>query len=454
MYKLMTMRSGTIDTTIWNMVPPQYLQGHHKTYDGGVKCTTKGTYLSGFLEFLRTMDRLNIPEKLSFTFPTPDVILQIYIVDCVMIRKGPNVWDTVRNKLRSIDWCAQMAGTKQCWSDNPALYASVQWSKRHRPGKGSDTLPTTAPILKRMIDHVMTTKVYGNLQLTESEKQLSARWMSFDKIWRDPTRRWWYIWAVSLLTLTVLGLRGAECYKNKDPDYEGYGLMMDDVKVYWRYAKSIYPNNTLSTANDPLETATDHLHHIQIRLRSWKTGYVGQNTFLRIGRTHREIEPALILYHLYQLRLTQWNGHCKKEDDDGFLFSAGTQDFTLKEVKKQLKRIVWETVPYERERYRFHGTRKGFAMTLLRNGTAIPLIAFAGRWKIKAAIGRYLIYSQKDLLQIAKLFLYGTEVNVDSIDFDEEEQQIIGDMARNGHQLDENSFKNTDGLYDEQIQWD
>lgn len=410
---------------------------------GGVKSSSHGTYLDQFLEFWRTMDRLGLEEELVFKFPSDDVVLQIYIVDCAVMRQTPNVYDTVRNKLRSIDYVSQLAGQKQSWSDNPALYASMQFVKRRNPGKGSDTLPVTAPTLVRIVHHVMATRVYYGLQLTPTECQLKKHWLSFPTIWRSTTRRWWYTFAVSVLTMTVLGLRGAECYKNKNPLYEGYGLVLDDVTVYWKWANTVYANNALSKA-------TDSIHHIRVRLRNTKTGFVGKSTYLRIGRTRRTIEPAIILYHLYQLRLKERDTICGGQRDDGFLFSARNQDLSLQNVKKKWQGVVQETISIEPERYRFHGTRKGFATTLLRNGVRMSLIAFAGRWKLKAAIGRYLIHTQDELLDIVRLFLYGKVLNADSLDLDEDERDIIRSLHHEKRTLNTECFKNTEALYDAQ----
>ena len=408
--------------------------------DGGVKMVSHGKYIDGFLEFWRTMDRLGFEEELVFQFPSNDVILQIYIVDCAVIRINPNVYDTVRNKLRAIDYVAQLSGTRQSWSDNPALYASMQYVKRRNPGHGSDTLPVTASKLVRIIEHIMTNKVCAGLQLTKN------RWISFQKIWCNPTRLWWYIFAVSVLIVTVLGLRGAECYRNENPDYEGYGLTVDDVTVYWQYAGTVYASNALSKA-------TDSIHHIRVRLKNTKTGYVGKDTYLRIGRTHNRIEPAIILYHLYQQRLTNWGWRGAARNADNFLFANGTQSLSLQNVKKKWTKTVREVETIQPERYRFHGTRKGFATTLLQNGVRMSLIAYSGRWKLKSAIGRYLIHNQRELLQIAKLFLYGKKQNANSVDLDEEERLIAARIHSGQQQFDKECLRNTETLYNDGIDW-
>ena len=84
----------------------------------------------------------------------------------------------------------------------------------------------------------------------------------------------------------------------------------------------------------------------------------------------------------------------------------------------------------------------------------MSLIAFAGRWKLKAAIGRYLIHTQRELLQIARLFLYGKALNAETeVDLDEDERQIIVGLHESQQQLDQECFKNTEALYDDGICW-
>ena len=80
-----------------------------------------------------------------------------------------------------------------------------------------------------------------------------------------------------------------------------------------------------------------------------------------------------------------------------FIFHGGAVRNTLQGIKKLLKSLVIEMGFMEPGRMRLHGTRKGFATTLLQRGMALSLIAFAGLWQLQAAIYRYFVHSQKDL---------------------------------------------------------
>lgn len=243
------------------------------------------------------MKRLGVSDELVFTFPTRDTLLLIYIIDCALVRKRKNVWETVRGKLRAIDYIAQLCNIKQSWSDNPALYAATQYVKRRNPGQGSDTLPVSASLMKQIVSYILTNKVYHGLDLSMEEQELARRWFSFRRIWMDKSRVWWYMFAISIMVMCVLGLRGAECYQNAEPEYEGYGLCLDDITIHWQIGKNgkIYASNRYSEA-------TEYVHHVEVRIKNTKTGCVGQSTYLRVGRTHELIEPALLLHHIYHLR--------------------------------------------------------------------------------------------------------------------------------------------------------
>ncbi len=69
--------------------------------------------------------------------------------------------------------------------------------------------------------------------------------------------------------------------------------------------------------------------------------------------------------------------------------------------------MVQKAITLEPEKYRFHGTRKGFATQLLKCGVSMSLIAYAGRWQMREAIFDYLIHSKRDLLCLARVYFYG-----------------------------------------------
>ncbi len=94
---------------------------------GGIRESSNSKYLDNFCEFYKTMRKLNIPSHYLFTFPLQDVIIQIYMIDCLMVRKSVNCWSTMRYKLRALDYVAQLSKTHQSWSENPCLIPFIAY---------------------------------------------------------------------------------------------------------------------------------------------------------------------------------------------------------------------------------------------------------------------------------------------------------------------------------------
>ena len=438
MQHIASHRSTSFDDPLWTKMPPMYKQLLYVMLSGGVKSSSHGTYMRNFLEFWRTMRRLRIRDELIFRFPIADAVLQMYVIDCAMVRPKKNVYGTIRGKLRAIDYVVQLAGKRQAWCENPALYTIMQYVKRRNPNLGSDTLPVSGKMMLEVISFIMVSKVYHDLELSEMEQGMARRWISFEKVWRDKIRLHWYVYAVSILTLGCLGLRGAECFENSAAVYEGYGLFVSDITVI---CKNPFTNRMYESSE--YVSDTDKIHHICFKLRNSKTASVGRNTYLRMGRTHRRIDPAVLINHLLMVQ----RDVMRNTEANTFLFSVPGCNMTLRNVKKKWTKIIVEEMQFsEGKRYRLHGTRKGFATTLLKNGVAMSLIAFAGQWKLHAAIYKYLIHTQSDLLVIVTQYLYGVCVNGKSYDFDESEHRIVGGLRANRQVLTPEMFSNTQAL--------
>ncbi len=413
------------------MVDPIYRELMYGTLDGGVKPTSNKTYVQNFLEFWRTMRRLGIPDYLVWTFPTSNTILQIYIINCAIVRPKINCWDTIRGKLRAIDYIAQLCEVHQSWSENNSLFALTKYCKKRNPGGGSDTLPVTADLVVKLVRYVLKTRVYHDLELTDWEERLSEKWCIFKKVYNDTKRVYWYCFAISILFVGILGLRGAECYENGHKEYEGYGVYLSDVKFMWRNDMdgSLYASNRDSIAYSKID-------HMRIRLRHSKGALLNKHVWLRMGRTYEKIDPVIIIYRLMLLQRNEWKRKYNYTLKQRYLFQPLVGKFTLNIVKKKWFYILEEYGVFDFKRHRFHGLRKGFATTLQRKGCADSLIAFAGRWKLRAAIYRYIIHMQRDMNNLCKIYLYGKETNKMSLDLDANEIDLCTELKKNPINLD------------------
>ena len=151
----------------------------------------------------------------------------------------------------------------------------------------------------------------------------------------------------------------------------------------------------------------EDLHHIRVELRFSKMAKEGKSVFLRIGRTKKIIDTAMLIYQLYWKQKRGWDGSLKKR---------GQEDYTM--AKKMWKEIVDEVIDFNPERHRYHGLRKGFVSQLLKCGSPLSLIWFAGRWQLQAAVFEYAKHQQWELFNKAMTYLYGEQQNQKNIDLD------------------------------------
>ena len=373
--------------------------------------------------------RIGIPDKFTLQMPTLTVLLEIYIVDCAagISRPEPNCWDTIRNKLRGIDYVVALCGYKQSWSRNPALYQLTQHAKRKNKSKGSSTVAVTTKMMKEIIEYILEEKVYKNLQLNKEEQVKAKRWRSFAKIWRDEKRWYWYVYAVALIILASLGLRGCEVYQHNKKEFKGYGLQMRDLRFWWKESEFTKGVFELSKAGEDERM----LHSVQVILRHSKGEVEGKSVNLWMGQTGGEIEPIQIIYHLYSVqklevyKYQKWKRKGLKAKD--YVFDPRTKKkMKLDVVKKEWKKVIEESGMFlEPTKMRFHGIRKGWATSLTRKGIIQSLIAFIGRWKLQGAIYDYILHTAEETLQITEVLWYGKLKNMKTVDFDEMELRLF-----------------------------
>ena len=138
---MLSRRSTAFTDPLWKQVPLVYRTEMYTMMGGGVRDSSHTTYTKGFLEFWRTMYRMGFDDDLIFGFPLKDAVLQMYIINCSRIRDPPNCYNTIRNKLRAIDYIAQLSGVYQSWSENPSLDSIIKYCKKRNKSKGSDSPP-------------------------------------------------------------------------------------------------------------------------------------------------------------------------------------------------------------------------------------------------------------------------------------------------------------------------
>ncbi len=438
-------------SALYDDLPIEYREAQLEFDRGGAGKSSVMKYFGNVMGFWKTMRRIGIDDKWTLGIPTDPNVLIIYMIDCAKIREKPNVWDTMRGKLRAIDFYAQSGGVIQHWNENVLLAPAVAWYKANRKGNGSDTVPILARTLKKILRHTMRTKVYfrrknrTNEQLDEVTA-LRIEALKMPKKWGSRKQLKWYLWAMSVLFVTVLGLRGAECLRQSKKEYKGYGIQMRDVVFIHENA-----NGGKLIVGDQEKPRRERLHHIRVELRFSKTAKEGKSVFLRIGRTNKTIDPAMLIYKVFWRQKEGWNGTLKKRGQEDYLFEIKEDSMNYTMAKRMWKEVVNEVIDFDPEKHRYHGLRKGFASQLLRCGSPLSLICFAGRWQLQAAVFDYAKHQQWELINIVSIYLYGEQQNRENIDLDEpdlDEWSVVIKKRIESDSSKEDVFENTNSLYE------
>eukprot|EP01083_Nonionella_stella_P221295 790778_1 len=330
------------------------------------------------------------------------------------------LFGTIRNKLRGIDFVAQLVGTTQSWSDNPAIAAQISHCKKRNASSVCDTLPITASMVRQIFEWILREKVYKDLKLSFWEQTMARRYHAFPKIWNDEKRWYYYVLAIGILVSATLGLRGAEQFPSNNKDYIHYGLKQHQITFYkWNNLYNRLEAVPEITCNDA------DLHHARICLLNQKVGAIDTKVYLRMGTTDDVIDPVVLLYRMMYVQKKY------KRMKTPFVFDTDAQRMFLSPMKQQWKEMMQQMSWYEPERMRFHGLRKGFATTLQNMGIPLSLISFAGRWKLQAAIFRYLLHRQEDMIPLAKAYWCGVQKSALPLDIDKQEMDLMAHLPAN-----------------------
>ena len=382
---------------------------------GGVKDSTNMRYIKNFAEYWKTLRNLGISDEEIWSFPTDEWLLQAYIVDCAVVRQRTNTYDTIRNKLRAVDYIAQCIGVKQEYHTSPALDAVIKHCKKRNKGKGSNTIPITIERSKLIIQHILRNKIAINKLDEWDKKSISNHWSIYNLNTLNKEEIEWYQMCIIIIMAITLGLRGAEQLKNEEKEWKDYGIKLKDIKWIWKNKEGRKFTSSKYTKNH------GNLETMELRLRNSKTKGIGEVIKLILGNNKTKIRPISLIY--------EWFHQRKKESGEdwknNFLFSL-----TLQQAKKNWKKIIQEMQVMEPEKWRYHGLRKGFATSLQQREINQGLIAYAGRWSLVESIYKYMIFTLEDMQQIASLIWDKKRQTMMHTDLDEWEIQILKDMRK------------------------
>ena len=123
----------------------------------------------------------------------------------------------------------------------------------------------------------------------------------------------------------------------------------------------------------------------------------------------------------------EWFHHRKRMVGNGqgekFLFSL-----SLQKVKNTWKQVIKSMDVWEKERWRYHGLRKGFATSLQQREIPQGLVAYAGRWNLVASMYQYICYTLEDMLEIAPMMWDRDRETLEFRDLDAWEMETLKDV--------------------------
>ena len=168
---------------------------------GRVKDSTDMRYIKNFCLW-KTLRKLGISDEEVWTFPTNEWLLQAYIVDCAVVKEKTNTYDTIRNKLRAIEYIAQCVGIKHEYHTSPALDAVIKHCKKINKGKGSNTVPITIERTKLMIEHILRNKIAINTLDNWDRKAINEHWTIYNlNIFNNEETKWHQICIIIIMAL-------------------------------------------------------------------------------------------------------------------------------------------------------------------------------------------------------------------------------------------------------------
>ncbi len=381
----------------------------------GVKITTKQTYWDNFKEFYRTLERLNkFSKQQILTFPTPSSLLAVYIIDCAYVRivpktGKPNKWNTIRNKLCSVDHINKIAlAFSKAWGDRPELEALIDYAKKNNASDpNAAALPFTKSYLitfhKRVANEILYQHSTFKTDYEKSRKKLyltSKEELTTHKQLLQVRQTY-----VGALAMGVTGMRVGEVFPTlKKQKQVKYGIQLKHVQIFH---KIMFKGKFIAVMNNEL-TDPSSLHSIKIIIQNSKMRNTNFNAFTIIGRSQHTCDPALLLfdwYHSLKL-LSKSKSNSYTFTPNSYLFQAENgSPITSDKFRTIFSKLVnWLGFIHAQRLGMTHALRKRFCSQLSRHGVARGLIAYAGRWKLPEAMYIYATYQEEEMTNLVALY--------------------------------------------------
>eukprot|EP01083_Nonionella_stella_P287269 977757_1 len=356
-------KSKVFNSSLWDLFP-RYRQGLEKMNDRGIKDSTKDTYWQSMFDFCNTMQRIGFTNDTILTFPTPDILLVFYMIDCAMIRSNSNCWNTIRNKLAAIDHFNKLALTPTSWSDNPALFNLVDHCKKRCSSSIEATaLPFVKSHLIRFVHWVTKHLLYlnANWNCRRTKKRSRMFLMIDEELDTVKTHLIFRSVLIGVVMMALTGMRLGEAFHPDKVDRHTYGVRKADIQLFHR--KWIDGGSKLVCDNMTKDPST--LHAVRINIQNSKMRNTGQNAFAWIGRSYNQLDPCLMIFDFFHSMglLAARDPVTFKWKDTSFLLQTGFgKPITTSRARNVFHDMVHSIGFLNAVRLSLpHGLRKGFA---------------------------------------------------------------------------------------------
>lgn len=363
---------------------------------GGIKENSEDTYMQHYSHFMTAIFNLGHDPT---PIPITHGLIVLYLADCCLKPK-PNVYPTIRGKMRALDWVNQQVGVRTVWHEDGFLQPMVSHFKKHYPGEGSHLIPFYLGDITRLMKYIESKFNYFQC--------------------RETLRFEWYLYYVYVILSYSCAFRISEIIKHRKANNKlQYGIRFCDFEFGYN------TNDNKIEFKSYNRSLRNKLRCIRITIQNSKTKRWNETDIAYIGRVNNKAlwNPLLIVFDSFE----RYNAISKlfpntykfKFKSKEYFFQNENGYFTESWCRKKLKRCFSDIGYSNIININLHCFRKGFNSWLSSIGVNEGRVASAGRWYLYASFYRYVILDRSDMINITQLLWTPNKSKLVQRDFDQ-----------------------------------
>ena len=250
--------------------------------------TSKEEYIKRYGTFINTMRRLKFSDNQILATPISEQMMIVFAISCCVEKrqykngkdKDPNRWNTIRGKLRALDFINECAVTPSVWHKSFVIKRLTDYLRKYYcpPEEPSDP--------------------FSHEQFIFLIKQLTN--MIYDEnmnVWANAIQQFgWELVLCWFLITAIMGFRISETVKQPtNAKDQTYGLKFKDINFLF------YTNDDKSNVkfDNKFRNDIDNLFAAELTIRNSKGQKINKPIKLYLGRSFNEIDPLITLYNTY-----------------------------------------------------------------------------------------------------------------------------------------------------------